>query len=288
MSIPYAPLPESQDSADYAYGPNSTPRPGVVPGVVEELRLRDSARFPGTSRSVWLHRPAGQSASTDSAVMFFTDGWWYLDPAGDVRGGVVLDNLAARGELPPMVGVFVDPGVYGDPGGAGDGAPTKNRNVEYDAADDRYASFLVEEVLPLVEERFAVSSDPMMRGICGGSSGANAALAAVWTRPDAFGRAITFNASFAQLPGGNPFPALARTEPRREFRAFLHAAHRDLNWNRRDDNWFAENLETAAAFARAGYDIRLAVGDGGHSPNHGGVLLPDALRWLWNAPETPT
>jgi len=54
--------------------------------------------------------------------MFFNDGWWYLDPAGDVRGAVVLDNLAASGELPPMIGVFVDPGVRDV-----DGAPSKNR-----------------------------------------------------------------------------------------------------------------------------------------------------------------
>ena len=27
----------------------------------------------------------------------------------------------------------------------------------------------------------------------------------------------------------------------------------------------------------------LVVGDGGHSPNHGGVLFPDALRWLWRS-----
>ncbi|WP_236602615.1 hypothetical protein [Microbacterium sp. 8M] len=46
-------------------------------------------------------------------------------------------------------------------------------------------------------------------------------------------------------------------------------------------NWFAESLETAAALARRGYDFRLVVGDGGHHPNHGGVLLPDALCWLW-------
>jgi enterochelin esterase family protein len=210
--------------------------------------------------------------------MFFNDGWWYLDPAGDVRGAVVLDNLAASGDLPPMIGVFVDPGVLDV-----DGAPAKNRNAEYDAFNDDYASFLLDEVLPLVGERFVISSDPTMRGICGGSSGGDAAVTAVWSRPDGFGRAIAFNASFAQIPGGNPYPALLKSEPRRSMRLFLHAAHRDLNWNAADDNWFAENLETAAALARAGYDFRLVVGDGGHSPNHGGVLLPDALRWLWSA-----
>jgi hypothetical protein len=29
------------------------------------------------------------------------------------------------------------------------------------------------------------------------------------------------------------------------------------------------------------YDFRLVLGDGGHSPNHGVVLLPDALRWAF-------
>ncbi len=43
--------------------------------------------------------------------MFFNDGWWYLDPDGDVRGGIVLDNLAAAHDLPQMIGVFVDPGL---------------------------------------------------------------------------------------------------------------------------------------------------------------------------------
>lgn len=92
---------------------------------------------------------------------------------------------------------------------------------------------------------------------------------------------IAFNPSFAQMPGGNPYPRLLAQHETRPTRVFLHAAHRDINWNSATDNWFAESLETGAALARAGYDFRLVVGDGGHSPNHGGVLLPDALRWLW-------
>ena len=33
--------------------------------------------------------------------------------------------------------------------------------------------------------------------------------------------------------------------------------------------------------------VRLVVGDGGHDGNHGGVLLPDALRWLWRLEPSP-
>ena len=276
MMMPFVPLPLEQVDIDYAYGPDSLRRPGARPGSIDEIRIDTSARYPGTSRSVWVHRPAGVPASAECAVMFFNDGWWYLDPDGDVRGATVLDNLSAVGDLPPMVSVFVDPGVLNV-----DAVPTNNRNAEYDSFDETYGSFLLEEVLPLIEHRFKVSSDPMMRGVCGGSSGGNAAVTAAWCRPDAIGRVIAFNASFAQMPRGNPFPALLKSEPRRSTRIFLHAAHRDLNWNAPEDNWFAETLETSAALARAGYDFRLVVGDGGHSPNHGGVLLPDALRWLW-------
>lgn len=77
--------------------------------------------------------------------MLFNDGWWYVDPDAAVRGAVVQDNLAASGDVPPMVSVFVDPGVLV---GADDGEPRKSRNVEHDAFDARYADLLLDEVVP--------------------------------------------------------------------------------------------------------------------------------------------
>jgi enterochelin esterase-like enzyme len=273
--MPYRPLPFSQENVVYEFGPDSAPG-AVKPGIVEELTLDNSVIFPGTTRKVWLHRPAEHLATQNSAVMFFNDGWWYLNPEGDVRGGIVLDNLAAAHAIPPIIGVFVDPGMTDV-----DGKPTKHRNAEYDAFDDSYAGFLLEEILPLVQARYAISPDPSTRGICGGSSGGNAALTAAWRRPDSISRVITYNSSFTQMPGGNPYPKLLAFQPRKNLRVFLQAAHRDQGWNSPEHNWFAEALETAAALARAGYDFRLVVGDGPHSANHGGTLLPDAMRWLW-------
>lgn len=81
-------------------------------------------------------------------------------------------------------------------------------------------------------------------------------------------------------PGGNPFPELISRHPANDVRVFMQTAQRDLNWGQPADNWFAENLRVAAALDEAGHDLRLVVGSGGHSPNHGGVLLPDALRWM--------
>lgn len=271
---PYRPLPPQNEGVRYEHGPLSSP--GHHPaGDVRSFEVTDPRHFPGTTRRIWVHTPAGHDSTVPAAVMVFNDGWWYLDPDGDVRGGIVLDNLARGGGIPPVVGVFVDPGTF--PGAEN----PKNRNHEYDADTSTYADFLASEVLPLVAQMHALTDDPAQRGICGGSSGGDAAFTAAWTRPDVFGKIIAFNASFAQMPHGNPYPRLLAEEAQRPLRVFLHAAHRDLGWNQRQMNWFAENLETAAALARAGYDMRLAVGDGPHSPNHGGVLLPEALRWLW-------
>jgi enterochelin esterase family protein len=203
--------------------------------------------------------------------MVFQDGRMYLDPEGEIRAGVVFDNLIHRGEMPVTIGVFVDPGE------------PENRNAEYDAFSDDYAIFLLTEILPTVQERYAVSDDPDRWAVCGGSSGGNCAFTVAWMRPERFRRVLTFLAAFPQLRGGARYPELIRDTPRKPLRLFMQAATRDLYWDEPEYNFFSANLRVAAALAERGYDHRLVLGDGGHSPNHAGAILPDALRWLWRA-----
>lgn len=276
--VPYRPIPVDQSDIRYAHGPDSVLGPGVPAGETIELDWNDSWAYPGTSRKFWVHVPAAYDPSEAAALMVFQDGWWYLDPDGEVRGGIVLDNLIHRGDIPVTIGVFVDPGVFED---VTDADGRKNRNAEYDAFDDRYVTFLLREILPQVTDRYLLTEDPDRWGICGGSSGGNCAFTAAWLRPDRFRRVIGFLSSFVQMPHGNPYLDLIPTVPRKPLRVFLQAGHRDLRWNEPERNWLADNLRVAAALAEGGYDFRLVLGDGGHSPNHGGVLLPDALRWLW-------
>lgn len=274
--VPYLPLPDCRsDDVSYLHGPDSEVQPGVPAGNTLEFDWNSSTIYPGTSRKFWVHVPAQYDPAVPASLMVFQDGRLYLNPEGDVRGGIVLDNLTHQGHIPVTIGVFVDPGVF-----VGATNP-KNRNAEYDAFDDRYATFLLTEIIPEITARYTISQDPDLWGICGGSSGGNCAFTAAWLRPDKFRRVIGFLSSFVQMPGGNPYPELIPSASPKPLRIFLQAGHRDLNWNQPERNWFANNLRVAAALAEAGYDFRLVQGDGGHSPNHGGVLLPDALRWLY-------
>lgn len=121
----FAPLPLDQEGVRYEYGPDSSRRPGVPHGFTVELRWHSTAD-PRTVRTVWIHVPAAYDPAEPAGLVLFQDGWWYLDPDGEVRGGIVLDNLVHRGDIPVTIGVFVDPGIFED---VDDPVRRKNRNA---------------------------------------------------------------------------------------------------------------------------------------------------------------
>jgi enterochelin esterase-like enzyme len=253
----------------YTHGPDSFRQRGVPLGTILEHELSASRVFPGTNRHYWVYVPAQYTGSEPASLMVFQDGHLYLDPEGEIRASIVFDNLIHRGEMPVTIGIFIDPGE------------PENRNVEYDAFSDAYATFLLTEILPIVRDQYVITDNPDHWAIGGGSSGGSCAFTVAWLRPDRFRRVLSFLGSFAQIRGGNPYPELIQDTPKKPLRAFLQAATRDLNWDAAELNWLSANLRVAAALAERGYDLRLVLGDGGHDTNHGGAILPDALRWLW-------
>ena len=93
----------------YTLGPDSQPQPGVPKGTLTRHVLAPGKYYPGTPHNYQLFVPAQYDPSRPIAFMIFLDGSGY---AGDnVRVPVVLDNLIARRELPPMIAMFIDPGV---------------------------------------------------------------------------------------------------------------------------------------------------------------------------------
>lgn len=266
--IPYVRQP-IEFPVRYAHGPDSLPQSGVPRGALLEYEWNESRVFPGTHRHYWVYVPAQYTDSQPASLMVFQDAEWYLDLEFEARAPIVFDNLIHRGEMPVTIGVFVAPG---EPG---------NRNVEYDAFSDAYATFLLTEILPAVQARYAITDAADEWAIGGGSSGGSCAFTVAWMRPDRFRRVLSFVGSFAQLDGGNRYPELIQDTPKKPLRIFLQTVTRDLNWDAPRFNWFSENLRVAAALAERGYDFRFVLGDGEHNGNHDGVTLPDALRWLW-------
>lgn len=278
MKVRHTPLVLDLTDVTYQLGPDSIRRPGVAEGSVVEFSWDESAIYPGTSRRFWVYVPARCDPAEPASLVVFLDGGGFLDD--DLSAAVVLDNLIDDGDLAPAIAVFVDPGTRDDDPPA-PGQRNRQRNVEFDAFDDRCAAFLVEEIIAQVASRWSITQDHDRWVVCGFSSGGNAAFTAAWLRPETFGGVLCFSSSFAQMPGGNPYPAMIAESPPRRTRILLQVGHRDLGWDEPDGNWLAENLRVAAALAETGHDLRLVLGDGGHDTSHAGSILPDALRWVF-------
>ena len=136
-----------------------------------------------------------------------------------------------------------------------------------------------DEILPEVAKHYNLSTNPNDRAICGASSGGICSFTVAWTHPEAFRRVLSFIGSFADLRGGDIYPALIRKTEPKPLRVFLQDGSHDLN-NFAGDWWLA-NQSMASALAYAGYDFKFVTGDKDHDMIQGGPIFPDALRWLW-------
>lgn len=280
--LAFAPLLRAQDGPQprsYPRSPDSFPRPDVPIGEVTHHELLASSVFPGTVRRYSVYVPAQYDPAEPACLMVFQDGHAYL--GGDFSVPTVFDNLIHRGELPVTIGVFVDPGHRKDalPPQRGWQPGPENRSVEYDTLSDDYARFLLEDLLPEVEGRFAVSQDPERRGLCGMSSGGICAFTAAWERPGSFRKVLSHVGSFTNIRHGDTYPGIIRKTEAKPLRVYLQDGSRDLD--NQHGNWWLGNLQMDAALRFKGYDVRFDRGEGGHSGNHGASLMPDALRWLW-------
>lgn len=264
----------------YTLGPDSQPQPGVPKGRVIGPLPFDSKVFPNTLRQYWVYVPAQYDASRPAPVVVFQDGHKYVNVEQEYRVPVVFDNLIHKKEMPPTIGVFVNPGHVGSELPANP-FRASNRSHEYDTLSEDYARFVIDELLPEVEKAHGLrlSTDPEARGIVGASSGGICAFTVAWERPDAFRKVISHIGSFTNIRGGHNYPALVRKSSKRPLRIFLQDGSNDLD--NQHGNWWLANQAMAAALKFRGYDYRFEAGDGGHTHKHGGALLPESLRWLW-------
>ena len=103
-----------------------------------------------------------------------------------------------------------------------------------------------------------------------------------WERPDEFRKVISLIGSFTNIRGGHVYPELVRKAERKPIRVFLQDGVNDnRNAGNPNRDWHLQNQAMVAALKEKGYDLKYVFGEGGHSDDHGGAILPDILRWLW-------
>jgi len=258
-------FPLTEDSKPHA----EVPKGEMVKGT---YTAAEKSVFPGTEREYQIYVPNGLDRTQPAAYMVFQDGVIYQAP-------VVFDNLVAKKDIPPLIGIFIKPGVV--PAASERALPRYNRSYEYDSVTDSYAQFLIDEFLPALEAKhqLKLSSDPNDSAISGNSSGGIAAFMVAWHRPDRFRRIFTGVGTYVGIHGADQLPVLVRKTEPKPLRVFLQSGTADNNIYCGD--WWMANQMMERSLAWAGYEVDHAWGEGGHNQKHASQVFPDAMRWLW-------
>jgi enterochelin esterase-like enzyme len=283
-----APEPPNPDS-QYSLGPDSLPRDGVPKGDVRGPFTLPSEAYPGTQHTYWVYVPAQYDRATPASLMIFNDGQAFKNMDGDLRVPNVLDNLIYRREIPVMISVFINPGRRPDqpePTPQNWGDRDTNRPTEYNTLDDKYARVIVDELMPALYKEYNLSKDPERHGIGGASSGAIAAFTVAWERPNDFRKVLSLIGSFVNLRGGHAYADVVRKSEKKPLRIFMQDGRNDNRTGRggtydEKRDWFLNNVRLMQALSEKGYDLNYQWGIGRHSQKHGGMILPDMMRWLW-------
>jgi hypothetical protein len=296
--------PSMRRAGEYALTPESLAQDGIAKGRLEGPFEFHSKIIAGTVRRYWIWVPAQYNPKKPANVLVFQDGQRATNPDGSLRVPQAMENMIGQGKMPVTIGIFITPGNLSEtyPDNLGMSNPD-HRKEEYDALNDSYARFLIEEMLPEVGKKYNLTNDPEKRVIGGTSSGAICAFTVAWQRPDMFRRVISMIGSYtsigysaaadgkAMIPGGDLYPTLIRKNPIKPIRIYLQDGEHDLS--NEHGSWFLANQQMLSAFEYANakadkdgtlgarYELEHSWGDGAHSDAHGGVLLPDILQWIW-------
>jgi len=284
------------------FGPLSYQQPGVPSGTLSPKLVHTSKIYDGMKSDYWIYVPAQYDPKTPTALMVFQDGQGYIDRTSRNPALNVIDNLIAQKKIPVMICVFISPGEIE----SAPGTPTYNfvkaysdkwkrtmkdsmRSTLYDTVNNRYVTFLRDEVLVEVSAKYNIRKDGYSRAITGLSSGGICSFNAAWQMPDQFSRVITWIGSFTAIQwhedpanpdGGQDYPEKVLRESHRNIRVWMQDGSEDQE-NDRYGSWPLANIRLANALKLKEYDFHFSFGKGTHNSGQGAAEFPEEMVWLW-------
>lgn len=255
--------------------------PAAFGAEILDGKLDNSKIYPGTVHTFKVSIPRDYRADGSAGLYVGLDGILCDAPE-------ILDSLARKGDIPPLVGIYLQPGLVC----RGDTVLRYNRSNEFDAVDGRFARFIETELLPAVN-KMRTSNGEAIEWRTGGenamifglSSGGIAAFTTAWHRPDLFGRVFSGCGTFVPMRGGNELQAIVRKSEPKPLRIFLQDGFSDT-WNPLFGSWYEANRMLGTALDFAGYTTGYDWQEGGHSVKRASQIFADVVKWLWQ--DTPS
>ena len=277
----------TMSSADSKYYPGIARDKGTfgTPDPTDPAKLVITTSHPAPyTRKVAVYVPKQYVPGTEAPFIVGADG-------PDRMLFTALDSMIPGHKLPVMIAISIANGT-GDAQGS-------ERGLEYDTMSGRYAEWVENEVLPLVESKAHVklTHDPDGRAATGGSSGAACALIMAWYHPELYHRVLAYSGTWVnqQWPYDPKTPHgawefhehLIPQTPRKPIRIWMEVGDKDLfNPNIMRDNmhdWVEANERMARVLAAKKYHYQFVFAQNAFHVDRAVKMqtLPEALEYVW-------
>jgi enterochelin esterase-like enzyme len=241
---------------------------------------------------VYLPPGYGSELTRRYPVLYSNDG----QGLGGIDIGTLMATQVLAGRMVPIIIV----GIHSD---------TDWRNEEYALAGKQamtvngagaaaFQQFVLDSVMPLIEERYRVARGPSHTALMGWSLGGLSAFDMVWNHPERFGIAGLFSGSFwwrdnngtaAERQAGRLTHRMVREGVAHPGQRYWFVAGRQEETDDRDDNGVIDAIQDADELIgemerkgfRRGGDIGWKVVDGDHSLTTWARVLPEFLVWAF-------
>ncbi|MBS1805745.1 MAG: esterase family protein [Acidobacteria bacterium] len=277
----------TMESADSKYYPGIARDKGTfgTPDPADPAKLLITTSHPAPySRKVAVYVPKQYTPGTEAPFIVGADG-------PDRMLFTALDSMIPDRKLPAMIAISIANGT-GDAQGS-------ERGLEYDTMSGKYAEWVENEVLPLVESKAHVklTQDPDGRAATGGSSGAACALIMAWYHPELYHRVLAYSGTWVnqQWPHDPKTPHgawefhehLIPQSPRKPIRIWMEVGDKDLyNPNIMRDNmhdWVEANERMARVLAAKKYHYQFVFAKNAFHVDRAVRMqtLSEALEYVW-------
>jgi enterochelin esterase family protein len=276
------------DDPTYPYAVNSvlntpgtpdeqwTLRKPVRRGQIESKRF--TSKLLSNERDIYIYTPPGYTptAGPFPFVLLF-DGYAYVADRF-LNAPATLDNLINDGRIRPAIVCFL---------------PPVNRRAEQGIAGaDRYSDAIVQELLPMLRESYAITTNPADVVAGGFSNGGMSAALFALRHPEVFGNVLSQSGSFR---GGrqnsnepNAISEIYINAPRAPIRFYIETGLYDNAPNADqplyemvlDETNLQGNRHFKDVLRAKGYDVTYREVGGAHEDVHWRAMLADGIMTL--------
>jgi enterochelin esterase family protein len=243
---------------------------GIPAGTLNEKTIESSVLKERRKYTVFTPAAYDPKGPPLHLLVLFDGESYFGDDA--IPSHVILENLIAKGKIPPVIAVFVD---------------QVKREKELNCSDS-FADYVALELVPQLRKDYRVTEDPASAIVGGLSLGGVMSSYCALRHPEVFGNVLSQSGAYQWYPGYFDEKPHAGEEPGWLTREYVKAPSHPVRFyleagcfeNSSPDSLLSENRRFRDVLQAKGYQVRYREFSGAHDYQGWRASFADAIIYL--------